>query len=224
LPAIPAILLMVRYNSALSIVMEQDMDGTRFDHLTRSLATGATRRSLLRSLGAGTIAGTLSLFGAGQAVAKGGKVGICHLGFDGTFKYIKVSASAIPDHTAHGDAIDPDFATNLDHCGGCGQACPAPPAHATAACDDGGCGWTCDAEYHPEGDGCVADDPCQLITSEVPVCYHLERKGPELFCWAFIGYGYDDCRGEDSCHDGGGHNSGGCFKWTNDSDDDFSSW
>ena len=46
------------------------MDGHRFDDLTRSLATSATRRQTVRLMAGGAAAGLLAVLGAGRATAK----------------------------------------------------------------------------------------------------------------------------------------------------------
>ena len=48
------------------------MDGQQFDQMTCEISAGApSRRGLLRALAGGALAGTLGLFGAGDALAGG---------------------------------------------------------------------------------------------------------------------------------------------------------
>jgi hypothetical protein len=133
------------------------MDVERFDSLTRSLGTRRNRRGVVKSFGAAAL-GAAGLIGLQKTVgaAPSNKVNICHLDEYGAYRYISVSSNAIPAHTAHGDAIDPDFATDVDHCGGCGIVCGAPP-NASATCSENVCGFTCNAGYKPDGiGGCIA--------------------------------------------------------------------
>jgi len=146
------------------------MDNQRFDELTRTLATGASRRRVLQGLMGGAAAGVFGLLGTGGADAKRdkvkktkpAKVAICHTTGSATnpYAYISVSERAVKAHEAHGDVIAPDLATDLAHCGGCGQACDAPvDACSTVACVDGACE-TSAADCEPVGECMVANcDP-----------------------------------------------------------------
>ena len=91
------------------------MEMRRFEELTRALAAGASRRSVLRGLVAG---GGMVLIGATATTAKPGKgkgkangrnrVGLCHRSEDGTFEYKKLPAKAAAAHNrSHGDQLCP---------------------------------------------------------------------------------------------------------------------
>ena len=77
------------------------MEGSRFDALTRRLATGHTRRSVFRGLAGG---GLLLATGAGTTRARPAeKVTICHKPGTPAEKTMTVSASAVDAHVGHGD-------------------------------------------------------------------------------------------------------------------------
>jgi hypothetical protein len=209
-------------------IPEVRMDGSRFDQLTRTLATGSSRRGFFRSV----LGGAAALAGLGAAMpgtAQHGKVGICHKtwAWSSDYRYITVDARdqrRIAAHLDHGDTVNPDLSSDPSHCGACGNACDAP-ANATAFCSGGGCGWTCDTGYIQDGDACVVNDPCPLHTSATPYCYHLQFQGTIGYCWVPWDPGFTFCQQQDGCHPGGGNLSGGgCFKWTNNSNDPFTSW
>jgi hypothetical protein len=90
------------------------MDTRRFDDLSRSLATGSSRRSLLRGLlgGAAALAG----LGAGStAAAPKGKVDVCHYDADsGTYHKININRNAYDAHIAHGDLVTCEGNRRLD--------------------------------------------------------------------------------------------------------------
>ena len=134
------------------------MDSERFDQLTRTLASGQSRRSLLKGLTGTAVAGLLAAAGVHDAAARS-RVGICHLTDDGTYKYITVDQSAVPAHEAHGDVVT-DL-TDVANCGTCGNACSAP-ANASATCGGNGCGFVCNEGYEvtETGGACQPIGPC----------------------------------------------------------------
>lgn len=89
------------------------MDTRKFDTLTKSLATGTSRRSVIGGLFGGAFGITgLSRAAAGPAP----KVDICHYDEDtGTYHLISVSGNALKAHEAHGDHLAVD--------GSCGTIC-----------------------------------------------------------------------------------------------------
>ena len=87
------------------------MPETRFDGLARSLALGASRRTLLRGLGGGAIAALLTRTPAASAPPE--KVTLCHKPGTPDEATIEVSERAVPAHLRHGDAL-----------GACPEECP----------------------------------------------------------------------------------------------------
>ena len=69
------------------------MDVDRFDELVKGLASGASRRKVIKGVGGSAVAGMLSLVGLrrGQAADK---VGICHLTGSPTNPVVFTSRSA----------------------------------------------------------------------------------------------------------------------------------
>jgi hypothetical protein len=111
------------------------MDDHPFDTLTRALAAGASRRTVLRRLAGGLLGGAAVARGLPPVAAQPQpKVAICHLDGQGRYRYQEVNGNAVSGHEAHGDAIAPDFSSDASHCGGCGITCA--DGHT---CDDGAC-------------------------------------------------------------------------------------
>jgi hypothetical protein len=150
------------------------MDDRRFDALTRSLAVPQTRR---RALLVG--AGAMALLGrARTGSAKGAKVVVCHLTGDPAqpIVAIEVSVNAIPAHAGHGDAIAPDFQTDSNHCGGCGNVCVAGDVCAAGACVEGAC--VPNGAMRCEGSGFVTCDNGSWV---------YRNCGPGTVCRPFQG-------------------------------------
>jgi hypothetical protein len=134
------------------------MDGHRFDDLTRTLATDASRRSLIRGL-----LGGATLFGLGRSggVAQQGKTTICHQTGSG-FNLITVTNPALDAHYGHGDFPYTDCCTDSE-CAGyatCeGGACvepePEPCPPFTARGLDGVCQHPCPENLCQCTDGTV---------------------------------------------------------------------
>lgn len=110
------------------------MDGHRFDVLAKAVATGRSRRTVLRGLGAGA----LGLLGASRMAqaAPAGKVTICHWDADlGVFQQLTISQNGLHGHRNHlKDNLTPDFANDSSNCGGCGVVCTGD-----ATCSNGEC-------------------------------------------------------------------------------------
>src|SRR5690349_12690899 len=82
------------------------MDGKNFDELTRKLATGASRRSVLRGLlgGAAALGG---LKATDTLAAKETKIPLCHATASASNPYVQItvanSAADLDPHFKHGD-------------------------------------------------------------------------------------------------------------------------
>ena len=112
------------------------------DELTRAYTTGASRRRVSSFLAGGL---ATALGGRSVTRAKKGKVGVCHRTDDSAnpYTYIEVSENAVREHRAHGDAIAPDFQTDPNNCGECGnvgagETCTAGGCVPTSGCAPGG--------------------------------------------------------------------------------------
>lgn len=135
------------------------MDGRNFDDLARKMASGVTRRSLLRGLiGGGAALGGLR--GAGVLAAP--KVTICHYPPDnpGNLQIISVGSASLPDHFAHGDTVFGDCCVDADcpaSSGDCGVlvGCRAD-ANGTSSC-----AYSDDSSICDDGDACNGLETCQ---------------------------------------------------------------
>jgi hypothetical protein len=181
------------------------MDSSRFDAISRAMASGNSRRSILRGMIGASIAIVAGKHVASAAPAA--KVNICHSTGSATNPWVQISVAeaAVGGHLGHGDG----YLNSTDHCGACGNACSAPE-NATAYCGEAGCDYTCNDGYEAGDGGCVA--------TETWSCYWLTMDGTE---WIDFGYDYDTCKAVDSCSEcGGGQSGGGCYKWSTSSDFD----
>lgn len=81
------------------------MESQRFDQVSRMMASGASRRTVLRGLFGGALAA--AGLHAGGAAAPKEKVDICHYDADtGSYHWIRVNGNAVEAHLAHGDNGD----------------------------------------------------------------------------------------------------------------------
>src|SRR6478609_10839241 len=114
------------------------MDPKRFDQISKSLATGTSRRTFVKGLSGGILGGALALAGRNRVDAKAGKVGICHHtgSASNPIVQISVASNAVPAHLSHGDTI---LGTVAD-CSSCGDVCTSEDACFTPLCDGGSCG------------------------------------------------------------------------------------
>src|SRR5262245_49840848 len=123
------------------------MDGRNFDDFARNLATGRSRRSVLRGL----IGGGAALAGLkATGISAANKTTICHFPPDNpaNLQIISVSNNSLPSHFAHGDMVygdccfDSDCAPILGDCGvlvGC-LADVGSPSSCVYADDSSVCG------------------------------------------------------------------------------------
>lgn len=139
------------------------MDGQNFDELTRKLATGISRRSVLR----GPIGGGAALIGAKAAsTAAAGKTTICHFppGNPGNVQKITIASPAVASHLAHGDylyencCVDGDCAPGSSCASGsCTAMClPKTCSELGKQCGnwDDGCGGSINCDDCAAGDSC----------------------------------------------------------------------
>lgn len=137
------------------------MESQAFDDLTRKLATGISRRSVLKGM-FGTTAAILAGTRAGSTLAGASKTGVCHYTGSGTnpWQYIDIADAAVQTHLDHGDDLY-ELGTSIKHCGVCGNTCVDAPANGSPACIEGRCDFTCNAGYEPDGNGaCVPIESC----------------------------------------------------------------
>lgn len=143
------------------------MDGKGFDALARRLATGRSRRSVLRGLVGGGAALVAVRTGTVLAASEG-KTAVCHFSKDlGTYEPISVSVNAVEAHLAHGDQT----CAEGEICGA--QGCAAPPTGCSDAVLTG----------MPDDIFCV-DDKLRVRVNGVEVFYH-----EPIFCQAEVPVG-----------------------------------
>jgi hypothetical protein len=142
------------------------MDGRQFDKLTKALATGVSRRRVLRGAVGSAIGGMVSMIRI-RGGSAGDKVVVCHLTGSATNPVVQidVSVNAIPAHEAHGDVIAPDFATDVNNCGGCGIVCGGGDACNTPTCLGGEC---TTVSVNCDDNNACTDDSCDPATG----CVH----------------------------------------------------
>jgi hypothetical protein len=144
---------------------ESDMDGQRFDRISRAMAGAATRREAIGGILA--VAGGITLGVAGASAAKGGngkghgngngkghgnanghnKVAICHALGNGEFQFKRVPKPALKGHLKHGDkACDPGAqCVEYTGCNTDGSCIATSAAEGTACTVDNTAG-ACNAE------------------------------------------------------------------------------
>jgi hypothetical protein len=192
------------------------MDGRNFDELTRRLATGASRRAVLRGL----IGGGAAFVGMKAAkTAAADKTTICHFppGNPANVQINSVGNPSLPAHFAHGDTIygdccvDDDCAPTIGECGvldGClpdddnVSSCVYSPDNSlcSSACADQGydqcCTSFCSESYVCEvqgtpgetcDDGVFCTDP-DTCGEEPGVCGGPERDCGEDASWDCVTY------------------------------------
>lgn len=122
------------------------MDNQKFDGITKALATGTSRRSVVR----GIFGGALAAAGLSRVnAAPMEKVVICHYDADtGLYHSISVSGNAYDAHVAHGDLLSCGAGYELN-----GETCTCEPIYFCEVLN-GPCG---------EGGRCVEDVDTGLL-------------------------------------------------------------
>jgi hypothetical protein len=99
-----------------------------FDAFARAVvrrppAARSSRRTAMKALAAGALAGLLARSGTAGVAA--GKVKICHRTGSASNPFVKmeIGEDAVAEHRAHGDVIEPDFPSDPERCDDCGNAC-----------------------------------------------------------------------------------------------------
>lgn len=118
------------------------MDPKRFDDLSKGLATGTSRRSLVKGISGGVLGGALAMVGLGKASAKPPvRVGVCHLTGNANkpVAYIEVSPSMANTLVSRGDSL---LGSDTD-CAYCGDVCESHDECFTSFCAGNSC------EYAP---------------------------------------------------------------------------
>lgn len=174
------------------------MDTRKFDTLTKSLATGTSRRSVIGGLFGGAFGITgLSRAAAGPAP----KVDICHYDADNdVFFMINVSSNSLSGHLGHGDFEPADLACDTDQQvaeSGCSCECTDPVESCAAH-----------MQFSDSGCSCV----CHVYETEEPQCYWMENYTGDS-CWLPTSYDEAQCFALNSCGEGGGQSGGGCYMW-----------
>jgi hypothetical protein len=156
------------------------MDGSRFDDLTRTLATGGNRRSLLRR----GVLGGMALLGLGKSgvLAAPGKTTICHQ-TDTGYNLITVADSALPAHYGHGDVAYMDCCTDSEcaadaycNAGTCTPLCVNEDCPDEEVCQNGACApLECAPPLVPIDHAC--QQPLCVIDDECPEGYSCKDGG-----------------------------------------------
>lgn len=143
------------------------MDDRRFDEFTKVLATGSSRRLVIKGLASTLLGGVLTRLHLSDTVADGGieKVTVCHQG-----NTLEISTSALQAHHSHGDTA-PDFNSDPSNCGGCNVICADEETCSSGSCiartgrNCPDCGATCqacdfDSATQTTSCGSDCDDSC----------------------------------------------------------------
>jgi hypothetical protein len=144
------------------------MDANRFDDLTRALARGTSRRQALKVLGGGLLA---ALVPGSVFAAKGGNSTCAKFCAD-TFGADTPAAKQCTSEAAKGRGLCYSCGPASNNQGAlCGQTCcTTSVANATATCNSGTCGFTCNAGYQPCNGTCIATNECCGACLENETC------------------------------------------------------
>lgn len=155
-----------------------DMDGNRFDELTRAMHSGTTRRRALGLLSGGLVA---LISGRNAKADPAAKVGICHVteSASNPYRYISVSGNAVAAHAAHGDAVNIDLQADVNNCGSCGNVCGGDACN-TPTCLEGVCASEpvmCDDGNVCTDDSCDPEFGCQHVNNSASCTTEAGAEG-----------------------------------------------
>ena len=193
------------------------MGTDRFDHLTKALAGGASRRRVLQGLGGALAAAGLAATGRGAEAATGGPLGNspcahwCYSVFGNsslTGQCTSAAAQGGGACFACGPAAPAGNGLTL-----CGQSCVN---ESTDPNNCGACGNVCSGGQCTNG----SCSPCPLYTSPTPECFRQDCTDfGSACCWVpVVGGDEVGCKAVDACAPCGGHFSLDCYKWAYSSD------
>ncbi len=157
------------------------MDSHAFDEFTRALATGTSRRAVLRGLAGMAGSATLSLSALGHAAARRCRqIGrSCRSHADCCTDYCNndnnlYQCTCPPGlGDCNGDSACETDVTTVTNCGACGNDCSVgQPANTLAVCALGQCSYACRAGYGDCDGDLAADggDGCETNRNSLTTC------------------------------------------------------
>ena len=176
------------------------MDGQRFDRLTRALASGASRRSMLKGL-----------------LGMGGTVAVGSVTNSGADARRSSGSGSTPRPSCPGQTLCPDSSRCCDTCNGFQNGCcPVGTEPCTtnvtgccAICDGFSCGreccsseaQCCDGECCVDGSVCIAEERCCPLDL---MCGDVCCNGDGQRCCGGVCIDAGQCCGDDECSDNPG--------------------
>lgn len=184
------------------------MDQQRFDDLSRALATGTSRRRVLRGLTGSVLGGVLGLLGLEEAAAACRLIGQrcnankpCCRGAVCTAKGVCRCAKTRGFLPCNGDATTcVNTNTSEEHCGACNNPCGP-----NEICQSGTC--VCATGFHRCGGNCVSNTDPDACGASCTVCGTTQvcdaKAGsccaPQGFTAASVCTTDDDCCSDSRC-------------------------